>query len=173
MWQEFHSRHFSDAQRASFSRHAHTREPTQNSRLVLASDGTVADSIETLEDRWTELAPGETEEEWQAKHGFEFLTPGAARVFDASRRFREHRDPINAEENEIPQVDTKVTDTTATRSSVDTASTKHASLADLRERALAAKRSNSWYVSVDSGQGWLSSLPAKPERCGKAFVPPA
>lgn len=152
MWQEFHSRHFSDTQRAWFSRNAHTKEPIQSSRLVPAPEDTVAGSIETLEDRWTELAPGETEEEWQARYGYEFLTPGAARVFDASRRFRERRDRINAEENEIPQVDTNMTDTTAARSSVNTASTKHTSLADLRERAFAAKRSHSWYVPVDSGQ---------------------
>jgi hypothetical protein len=152
MWQEFHSRHFSDRRRAWFSQLAHTKELTPSSRFVSAPNDTVTDSIEALEDRWTELAPGETEEEWQAKYGFEFLTPGAARVFDTSRRFRERRDRINAEENEIPQIDTNMTDTTAAKSSINTASTECASLSDLRERAFAAKRAHSWYVPVDSGR---------------------
>ena len=40
--------------------------------------------------------PGETDEEWQRRHGFQYLTPGAVKVFDTSRRFREERDAQQA-----------------------------------------------------------------------------
>ena len=35
--------------------------------------------------------PDETEEEWQERHEFHYLTPGAVKVFDASRKFREQK----------------------------------------------------------------------------------
>lgn len=39
----------------------------------------------------TELITGESEEEWQLRQGFQFLTPGAVKIFDASRAFRQAR----------------------------------------------------------------------------------
>jgi len=35
---------------------------------------------------------GETDEEWQIRHGFYYLTPDAIRIFDSTRKFREERE---------------------------------------------------------------------------------
>ncbi|KDN50393.1 hypothetical protein K437DRAFT_255100 [Tilletiaria anomala UBC 951] len=49
--------------------------------------------------------PGETDEEWQMRHGFAYLTPGAVKVFDASRKFREERDAEAAAADEGGEVE--------------------------------------------------------------------
>jgi len=83
-WQAFHASHFDDASwRAWFAGHlAYGHVPT----IPLASQGRLEQ-----EDAWTQLAPGEHEADWQRRHGVQYLTPGSARIFDASRRFREER----------------------------------------------------------------------------------
>lgn len=76
----FHASHFADpAKRAWCASH-----------LAPAASAPGA-TREEKEDAWTALLPGETEAAWQARHGLKHLTPGAARMFDQSRRFREQR----------------------------------------------------------------------------------
>ncbi len=43
--------------------------------------------------------PGETDEEWQERHGFYHLTPGAVKIFDASRKFKAERALEQAQED--------------------------------------------------------------------------
>ena len=87
-WDDFHASHFRDsARRAWFN-------------VQLRGDSAVKESLpdshgpltrESMEDSWTALVPGETEAQWRARHGLQYLTPEAAKIFDSSRRFRETR----------------------------------------------------------------------------------
>lgn len=82
----FHTSHFLDpARRAWF-----TEKIAQHDVLDMTVP-TNNISRQDQEDAWTYLAPGEDEASWQARHGVQYLTPGAARMFDTSRRFREQR----------------------------------------------------------------------------------
>ena len=83
-WQAFHASHFDDAaRRAWFAGHlAYGHAPL----IPSAPLGRLEQ-----EDAWTQLAPGEHDVDWQRRHGVQYLTPGSARIFDASRRFREGR----------------------------------------------------------------------------------
>lgn len=83
-WHAFHADHFDDAaRRAWFAAHlAHNQVPTIPSAPLERT---------AQEDAWTQLAPGEDEVDWQRRYGVQYLTPGSARIFDASRRFREER----------------------------------------------------------------------------------
>lgn len=157
MWHEFHARHFGDEQRAWFTSYSNTSPGMdQAQRQPQALSEGRSTSREQLEDRWTDLEPGETEIEWQERHGLEYLTPGAARVFDISRRFREQR---NREEQEELESNNNVSRSTVSPCPSDAMSDKHRdtinnanidttsistsnidSLAMLRARALAAKR---------------------------------
>lgn len=75
-WAAFHAAHFADGgRRAWFAAHL---VPPRRTRAE-------------LEDAYTACAPGESDAQWQARYGFVHLTPGAARVFDRSRRFRAAR----------------------------------------------------------------------------------
>ena len=85
-WADFYATHFADA-----SRRAGFAEQLGMPPSAEGAGRSPPPSLEELEDRWTRLAPGESESDWQARHGVQYLTPGAARVFDASRRFRERR----------------------------------------------------------------------------------
>ena len=76
-WAAFHAAHFEDAaRRAWFAAHLVPRD---------------VHTREELEDAYTACAPGESDASWQARYGLVHLTPGAARVFDRSRRFRAAR----------------------------------------------------------------------------------
>lgn len=82
----FHASHFLDpARRAWF-----TEKIAQHDALDMTVP-TNNISRQEQEDAWTYLAPGEDEASWQARHGVQYLTPGAVRMFDTSRRFREQR----------------------------------------------------------------------------------
>ena len=93
-WDEFHAAHFDDAaKRAWFATHMAVH---QAATTATTSDGVAVAqpphaTREEREDAWTMPAPGEDEAAWQARHGVRYLTPGAVRIFDASRRFREQR----------------------------------------------------------------------------------
>ena len=88
-WAEFHESHFRDsARRAWFD--AQLKSDTAGAKPVLtASHGRM--TRENIEDSWTALASGETAAQWQARHGLQYLTAEAAKIFDSSRRFREAR----------------------------------------------------------------------------------
>ncbi|WFD30734.1 hypothetical protein MSPP1_001758 [Malassezia sp. CBS 17886] len=88
---------------------------------------------EEWEDAWTTLAPAEDDAAWQARHGVQYLTPGAARLFDASRRFRETR----AHDGEAPPQHGDAGLRSGAQHSALPAPA-HGGLADLRSRALAA-----------------------------------
>lgn len=96
----------------------------------MPAEPTASLSLEELEDQWTQLAPGESEAAWQQRHGVQYLTPGAARVFDASRRFRAQRAEAPAPADTAP----------APPAGPSAAHTARLSLPALRARALAAKR---------------------------------
>lgn len=51
-----------------------------------------------IEPEFGERLDGETDEEWQARHGFQFLTPDAIKIFDHARRFREEKRRAEEEE---------------------------------------------------------------------------
>ncbi|WFD19849.1 hypothetical protein MCAP1_002089 [Malassezia caprae] len=138
-WQAFHASHFEDAdRRAWFAAHlAHGYVPA----IPPAPQGRLEQ-----EDAWTQLAPGEHEADWQQRHGVQYLTPGSARIFDASRRFREERSRAEDAHAEGAHVDDgQAQDARAQeahahsatgRSSPDTPNTQD--LAALRARALEA-----------------------------------
>lgn len=53
--------------------------------------------VEAVEESPTHLAygqsiPGETDEDWQIRHGYYHLTPSAVKIFDAAREFKESRE---------------------------------------------------------------------------------
>ena len=85
---KFHAIHFEDpARNAWFSEQiAQYRTPA----VPMHFDPTPV-PLEDREDAWTSLQDGEDDAAWQARHGVHYLTPGAARIFDRSRRFREQR----------------------------------------------------------------------------------
>ncbi|CAD6968962.1 unnamed protein product [Tilletia controversa] len=56
------------------------------------------------EEEWGQLRPGETEDQWQARHGFSSLTPAAVQIFDSSRKFREERAAQEAAEAQRQQL---------------------------------------------------------------------
>lgn len=89
----FHASHFEDpARRAWFAAHMMPVPPSAHTR-------------EELEDTWTTPAYGETDAQWQARHGLAHLTPGAARMFDQSRRFRAQRAAADTGAKEAPDLD--------------------------------------------------------------------
>lgn len=75
----FHAAHFGDPSRRAWF--ASQLDPTRH----------MTATREELEDAWTTPAYGESDAQWQARHGLQHLTPGAARLFDHSRRFRAQR----------------------------------------------------------------------------------
>lgn len=82
-WRAFHAAHFEDpARRAWFAEHIARQPPAHTPPPV---------TLQEREDRWTTLAYDEDEAAWQKRHHVQYLTPGAARIFDTSRRFREAR----------------------------------------------------------------------------------
>lgn len=99
----FHSTHFADPdKRAYFSQliaqdpqsaawtaalapaapHQHTAAVETRADEAATTD---ADAVEDVAD----VLPGETDEQWQERHGFSYLTPAGVRIFDAARVFRE------------------------------------------------------------------------------------
>ncbi|PWN32288.1 uncharacterized protein FA14DRAFT_162456 [Meira miltonrushii] len=61
----------------------------------------VAESLphnDDIESEFGERLDGETDEEWQARHGFQFLTPDAIKIFDHAKRFREEKRLAEEEE---------------------------------------------------------------------------
>ena len=82
-WRAFHAAHFEDpTRRAWFAEHIARQPPLYTPPPV---------TLQEREDAWTTLAHGEDEAAWQRRHHVQYLTPGAARIFDSSRRFREAR----------------------------------------------------------------------------------
>lgn len=126
-WQAFHVRHFDDAARRAWFTEALAFGHVPTFQLAL-QDRTAQ------EDAWTQLAWGEDEAGWQRRHRVQYLTPGAARMFDASRRFREARALADeaspqASDREIPT--DALPDTPCSETSAE-------DLAALRARALEA-----------------------------------
>lgn len=66
-----------------------TTAPTQ------ASGGEAAANADVT---WGERLPGETDEAWQRRLGFNYLTPDSVRIFDAAREFREERQKLRERE---------------------------------------------------------------------------
>ena len=47
---------------------------------------------ESVENGYGSRRQGESDEDWQIRHGFYYLTPEAIRIFDSARKFREERE---------------------------------------------------------------------------------
>lgn len=73
-------------------------------------------TLREREDAWTTLAYDEDEAAWQRRHRVQYLTPGAARIFDTSRRFREARSQEQAD-RDLKRLRQRVLDDLVTRKS--------------------------------------------------------
>lgn len=91
---------------------------TQDGRQL---KGRSAGGTEDASVGYGERLPGETDEEWQARHGFSHLTPASVKIFDHARQFREAKKRALDEE-----------EMARTR--------REQELAQLRARALAGKK---------------------------------
>lgn len=82
----FYSSHFMDPERrnhfADQLRGSHCDSPT----TVLPTHEEGQEQME-----YGKRLEGESDEEWQIRHGFYYLTPEAIRIFDSARKFKEER----------------------------------------------------------------------------------
>lgn len=76
-----------------------------------------------------ERLDGETDEEWQARHGFHYLTPDAIKIFDHAKRFKEEKRKAEEEEKE-----------SNARREKASAEKQNNELMLLRQRALSARK---------------------------------
>lgn len=126
----FFTQHFrDDARRQYFAQHMKSMISGEKVPAVNADLATPSSSSSSFNVAFGRRLSGESDEQWQARHGFSYLTPAAIEIFDQARKFREER--RRAEEEEERQ--------TADRPNA--ASVTSAELAELRKRALAARKS--------------------------------
>lgn len=159
-WADFYATHFADASRRAWF--------AEQLGVAPSNEGTgraPPPSVEELEDRWTRLAPGESESDWQARHGVQYLTSGAARIFDTSRRFREQR--ARAEQSEESGDSRSLSSETGAPASdadsaVPDAPERHADLEALRTRALGAMRRPDRQPSASNTAGKHGTLHQDP-----------
>lgn len=136
----FHAAHFEDpSQRSWFAHHL------QHSDVTVPPTAEIAEwTDEAWEDTWTQLRPGESLEQWQARHGVQYLTPGAVRMFDQARRFREqHTDAPDTHAVAKPGDQTVQPTSSTTTSQPD-------ELTQLRERAIKAMKKGRSHTSSPS-----------------------
>lgn len=85
-----------------------------------------------IESEFGERFDGETDEEWQARHGFRFLTPDAIKIFDHAKRFREEKRRAEEEEDLIARREEEA--------QIASTEMREDELLLLRQRALSARK---------------------------------
>jgi hypothetical protein len=84
----FFTSHFLDP-----DRRRHFAEQLQEARDGSQTEHFSDDRVPADEDTsFGHRLPGETDEDWQIRHGFYHLTPDAIRIFDSTRQFRDERE---------------------------------------------------------------------------------
>ncbi|UZJ57137.1 hypothetical protein CBS101457_006457 [Exobasidium rhododendri] len=131
----FFSSHFLDASRREYFANQLRASQTESLYVNMTPD---EENIESL--GYGERRMGESDEDWQHRHGFYHLTPDAIKIFDSARRFKEERERHEEQEERLASIEEQ--DTHADSSLLSMSPALALEVSKLRRKAMLARKTS-------------------------------